>query len=66
MSDKEDQTNEPVQQSAAEQQAVHFDPLDAHLMRRAKFFENEALMLALNLRDALTIAQKTEPPPSDD
>lgn len=59
MSDKEDQTNEP-----AEQQAIHLDPLDAHLMRRAKFFENEALMLALNLREALAapVPAKTEKP----
>ncbi len=43
---------------------VSFDALDSHLMRRTKFFENEALMLAVTLRDALSEAARLRQTPA--
>lgn len=37
---------------AAPQHALALDSFSAHLMRRTKFFEDEALLLAMQLRDA--------------
>jgi hypothetical protein len=47
--------------AAPDAQASQFtaDPLVQHLLRRAKFFENEALMLAVALKDC--VAQLSAP-----
>lgn len=51
-----------VAPDAPAQPSIGLDALDSHLMRRAKFFENEALMLAINLRDVIAAGQVAAPP----
>lgn len=45
---------EQAQDEGSRQAGVTLDAFNAYLTRRAAFFENEATMLAINLRDVMT------------
>lgn len=49
-----------------ESQQIALDPVAMHLNRKAKFFENEALILASQVRDLLAIVQAAPQVVADD
>lgn len=50
-----------------ERQQIALDPVAAHLNRKAQFFENEALILAGQVRDLLALVPRDpEPEPDPD
>ena len=46
-----------------ERQHIALDPVAAHLNRKAQFFENEALILAGQVRDLLALVPQDAPAP---
>jgi hypothetical protein len=46
-----------------DKQQIALDPVAAHLNRKAQFFENEALILAGQVRDLLSLIPREEPEP---
>lgn len=46
-----------------ERQQIALDPVAAHLNRKAQFFENEALILAGQVRDLLALVPRDVPEP---